>query len=125
MKYIITFWIALTISVSGMAQTGLVFNQCLTFGGNQYQPMEGSASYVESSAYIVPDGKVWKIESANYSGGSYPGFLTVNGFQATLSLSGNIIHFPIWVKSGDIIRIRASALAQGEYFISILEFNAN
>jgi hypothetical protein len=123
MKYIITFSIALALSMSALAQTGLVFSQCLTFAGKT--DIINSNQYY-SQYYTVPEGKIWKIESAFVNYFSYQGgFLQVNGHLAA-ALNAATSPFPIWAKSGDTIRIyNPGGGVNTDFFISILEFNAN
>jgi hypothetical protein len=121
MKYIITFSIALAFSMSAMAQTGLVFNQCLTLGG---QTNVNTPSEPLSVTYFVPEGKVWKIEYAHvdqYT--TSQNKLLINNTVACL-LSSSITHFPIWAKAGDEIKFR-SGQWNADYFLSVLEFNVN
>jgi hypothetical protein len=122
MKHLITFSTVLLLSLSGMAQTGLVFNQCLTFGGKILIIISGD---YYSQEYTVPEGKVWKIEHASVAAASnnlWANALLVNGYQTTY-FPNNYSAFPIWVKSGDVIRFRGSN--NSDYFLSILEFNGN
>jgi hypothetical protein len=121
MKYIITFSIALALSFSSSAQTGLVFSQCLTFGGDTWTTVSGN-SY--SQEFIVPVGKIWKIEHAsivNTNGTLWNRVLQINAFDVAY-FPNNYSTFPIWVKSGDVIRFSGGG---GDYFLSILEFQAN
>ncbi len=113
---------ALILSLSSMAQTGLEFSQCLTFGG-QTDIIVSNQPY--SQEYTVPAGKIWKIEYAGgeaYSGTS-PIYLIINNITAC-TINNGIIRNPIWVKPGDRIKI-SGPFSTWDYFISILEFQTN
>jgi hypothetical protein len=128
MKYIITFSMAFVLSLSSMAQTGLVFSQCLTFSGTDFTPAPNNSGN-ESSTFTVPQGKVWKIEAACFY---IPPLLSSNPY---LMINNLIVQrldqattrFPIWCKAGDQIKIKFTNNQNGNeaYFFSILEFNAN
>ncbi len=122
MKYIITFSIALALSINAIAQTGLVFNQCLTFSGDGPWTSPTVNSSV-SPQFIVPEGKIWKLEYAYAQVGG--GFLRVNGYTASNLSSSS---FPIWLKSGDTVDFIAGTfppVSIAGFFLSILEFNSN
>ena len=114
---------ALVLSMSTTAQTGLVFSQCLTFGGNTWTAISGD---YYSPTFVVPNGKIWKIEHASCTANSstlWNNVMQINGFSIAY-FPNNYSTFPIWLKSGDIIRFR-SQYSSPDYFISILEFNSN
>jgi hypothetical protein len=129
MKYIITLSLALALSINAIAQTGLVFSQCLTFGAIgpwvQYSPP--SDAY-RSPQFTVPEGKIWKIEYAghtNSASGSY--FLEINNVKIQ-QLAPGYGTFPIWAKSGDVLNLWGTNTPNNStltYFFSILEFNNN
>jgi hypothetical protein len=122
MKCIITFSIALTLSLSGIGQAGLVFSQCLTFSGETNVNITGD---YYSTVFTVPDGKVWKIEYAFVDYNQAYNRLIINDRVAgVLYPSSTSPNFPIWVKSGDAVRIRTN-YSNRDYFISVLEFNIN
>ena len=113
---------ALILSLSSKAQTGLVFSQCLTFNGDSYT---GAGGIQYSPEYVVPEGKVWKIEYAYVDNNcaNICNYLMVNNYTS-VPLIANFHTFPVWVKSGDVIKIRSSS-STSDYFVTILEFNAN
>ncbi len=116
---------ALALSLSGIAQTGLVFNQCLTFSGSDFTPAPNNSGN-ESSTFTVPQGKVWKIEAACFYGTGNTPYLVINNL-ITERINDVTTVFPIWCKSGDQINIRFTNNLYGyeTYFFSILEFNSN
>lgn len=123
MKYIITFSIALALSMSGMAQTGLVFSQCLTFTGTANVDVNPNNQDMRSQDYIVPDGKIWKVEVISIAEGNSfsTHYLEINSLQvATLPYSLG----PLWLKTGDVITLYFNGGGRN-YIISILEFEAN
>lgn len=122
MKHIITFSFAIAVSMSALAQTGLDFSQCLTFAGETNVLITGD---YYSPAFAVPEGKVWKIEHAYVDYGQNANRLIINDRVANaLYPALNSSNFPVWVKAGDSIRVRTDP-SNADYFISILEFNAN
>ncbi len=125
MKQIITISISLIMSLSGIAQTGLSFSQCLTFSGTDFIPAPNNSGS-ESSTFTVPQGKVWKIEAACFYGTGNTPYLVINNLIAQ-SLNNGLAVFPIWCKASDQIKIRFTNNIYGyeTYFFSILEFNAN
>lgn len=127
MKYVIASLSALVLCQSVMAQTGLSYNQCLTFGGNEWidNTPSNNNDGRETQPFEVPAGKVWKIEFASVKSSSSPTIYINNHYATSLLLAYN--PFPIWCKSGDIIKLKFDNQASGyeEFFISILEFNAN
>jgi hypothetical protein len=104
------------------AQSNLQLSQVLTYNGS-LQPNQ------LSTKWIVPSGKVWKIEARS------PDFFVINGTYFTGGaigltsnygrLSGAPISLPIWLKSGDNIWYQTNNdyPFPTDYFISILEFN--
>jgi hypothetical protein len=129
MKYIITLSMTLALSLSAMAQTGLTFRQCLTYGAtgpwSQYSPP--SDAY-RSAQFTVPAGNVWKIEFAGSTGyGNGEVYLEINNVKVQ-RLFQNYTNFPVWAKPGDVINLWATNLPTQNaltYFFSILEFNNN
>lgn len=86
----------------------------------------------------VPAGKVWKMEnimtSSYMAGNGYSSFssLEINTFKFPIppplftdswpsSMKSNLT--PLWLKSGDIIRVITSTVAGGNFFYSIIEYN--
>lgn len=113
---------ALVLSLSGMAQTGLVFSQCLTFTGTANVVINASTDR-KSQDYVVPEGKIWKVEAICAIGAitSSPHYLEINTLRvATLPFTLS----PLWLKAGDTVTLYFNN-GSGTYIISILEFNAN
>ncbi len=114
---------ALIISLSSVAQTGLVFNQCLTFTGTANVDVSPNNSDLRSQDYIVPEGKIWKVEAICAIGASSISthYLEINTLRvATLPFTLS----PLWLQAGDTITLFFNG-GGGTYVISILEFNAN
>lgn len=119
------------LSFSSYSQNNLQFNQVITYNGRLKNL--GNSGGDSTAAWTVPQGKVWKIESASASFGyaTYPVFLTVNGTKVFdiyvySSSSSRNVYFPVWLKGGDtakIIEYYPSSEYFTDYFISILEFN--
>jgi len=94
----------------------LQFSQVLTFSG--YLGSDQAAEF------IVPEGKVWKIVSAENYYTSYQ----VNGASAIRSIPGgsqdkvqnNV--FPIWIKSNDVLTANGGGISGSSFFLSIIEF---
>ena len=106
MKYVIALLFALAFS--NIDAQNLQFSQVLTY------------NMINQQEITVPSNKVWKIESAKYpSGGSLPGNFLINSSVGIGGAGYNADQFPIWLKSGDVLRCQF----QGGAFISILEFS--
>lgn len=104
MKKLITLALIIGATTLTQAQSNLVFNQVLIldFTNNAAEP------------YIVPEGKVWKVESATL-GSTFK----VDGNTWTMGDLGSYRMGPIWIPEN-------SALSGGSSdadFISVLEFN--
>ncbi|MDB9954449.1 hypothetical protein OAD49_02690 [Flavobacteriaceae bacterium] len=104
MKKLITLALIIGATTLTQAQSNLVFNQVLIldFTNNAAEP------------YIVPEGKVWKVESGA-SGSTFK----VDGNTWTMGDLGSYRMGPIWIPEN-------SALIGGAGdadFISVLEFN--
>lgn len=116
--------------VTAYAQSNLQFNQVLTYSGHLATTTSAGDS---TEAWTVPQGKVWKIESASAAYGyvTYPVFLVVNGtkvFDIYIYNSSTVrnVYFPVWLKAGDAVRIAEYNTSNNfftDYFISIVEFN--
>ncbi len=103
MKYIIALLFALTFYK--IDAQNLQFSQVLTY------------NLVDLQELTVPSNKVWKIESAKYYTGLSNAGLWMNGYcLACASIYNSVDHFPIWLKSSDVIK------AQGPVFLSVIEF---
>lgn len=130
-KNVFLLLITMLCSVAVYAQSNLQFSQVLTYSGRLANA--NNAGGDSSSAWTVPAGKVWKVESASAAFGyaSYPVFLTVNGTKVYdiyvyNSSSSRNVYFPIWLKAGDSARIVEYYPSNSyftDYFISIVEFN--
>ncbi len=119
---------ALALSLSVMAQTGLVFSQCLTFSGQDMIDVNPNLNDgEETNPFIVPEGKAWKIEYASINTSSSAQLYINNFYVAAIGISSGIRPFPIWIKSGDQVKLKYTSNSSGyeSYFISILEFNVN
>ncbi len=111
MKYIIALLFALTFSK--IDAQNLQFSQVLTLTG------QVNGSNQTALVGIVPEGKVWKIESMNNIGNSKS--FAVNGVDITTANSSYQTNFPIWLKSQDNLTFTSSSGTQ-QYFVSIIEF---
>ena len=115
------------IAWSTKAQGNLQFNQVLSINGT----LAGS-SILASTAYTVPSGKVWKLESTfDYAQTFFVGdcILSVNNIYIR-SLGSNQ-YAPDWYTSGDIIKVILIPYNNGNnyiattenYRLSIIEYN--
>lgn len=101
----------------------LEFSQVHLFSGtlmSQYDTPTPANSL--GPLYTVPDGKVWKIESAFSGAIGHLGFY-INGIFCKLNAP---LIFPIWLDEGDTVQayIMPYATGVGDYYISIIEFTA-
>ena len=113
---------ALILSLSSVAQTGLEFSQCLTFTGSANVIVSPTGSDRRSQDYIVPEGKIWKVEAicglgASLSSSHYVEINTLKVATIPFTLS------PLWLKAGDTITLYFNN-GEGTYIISVLEFNS-
>jgi hypothetical protein len=117
-----TLCIALFVALNSLlySQGNLQFNQVISASATL--GLNGASAVV-----TVPVDKVWKIESVNgwADCGSRLG-ITINTIPTLVSNA----KFPIWLKSGDLLRMTvqinaASGVACGpmNYYYSIIEFN--
>ena len=130
-KNVTLLLLSVLCSLAVYSQTNLQFSQVITYNGHLANA--NNAGGDSTVAWTVPQGKVWKIESASaaFAYASYPVFLTVNGAKVFdiyvyNSTSSRNVYFPIWLKAGDTVRIveyYPSNSYYTDYFISILEFN--
>lgn len=132
-------------SLSAIAQGDLKFNQVLnlrgpnTNGSVQCGPTN-TFSCNSGPIFIVPENKVWKIESSNCNGNvqniagqaGYWMSLKINGTDiiggwssgANGFLTNGPITFPIWLNSGSTLQpVTLGAPTSTQYFISVIEFN--
>jgi len=129
-KTICLLMLSMLCSVAAFSQNNLQFNQVLTYAGHLATTTSAGDS---TDAWTVPQGKVWKIESASAAYGyvTYPVFLVVNGikvFDIYIYNSSTVrnVYFPVWLKAGDMVRIAEYNTSNNfftDYFISIVEFN--
>jgi len=90
------------------SQGNLQFNQVLTYSGYLY--MQAAPNFV------VPEGKVWKVEAYTKD------FLHFNGVR----ISDNITNLGVlWLKAGDVLNYTTDFCSgcSVKYFVSIIEFN--
>ncbi len=116
MKYVIALLFALTFSK--IDAQNLQFSQVLTFTGQTVLIDQ------DISLGIVPDGKVWKIESLNQAN-RYCSY-SVNGYSiknetSTYTNTNTFCNLPIWLKAQDNFSFRCS-YGSGSYVVSIIEF---
>ena len=104
MKKLITLALIVGATTLTQAQSNLVFNQVLIldFDNNAAEP------------YIVPEGKVWKVESGA-SGSTFK----VDGNTWTMGDLGSYRMGPIWIPENSAL----SGSSSDADFISVLEFN--
>lgn len=134
MKLIIFSFFLLLINISAFSQgaaNNLTYSRVIT--------KNFSLSVSDTSVRdTVPAGKVWKMENimtssfmANYGYSSFSS-LEINGFRFPIppplyldswssSMKSNLT--PIWLKSGDVIRVITSSVVGGNFFYSIIEYN--
>ena len=113
-KIIITLSICLAFTLSSNAQNQLTFNQVLLVT-------------LTTQGDTVPQGKVWKVESA-VSNSSNHTYFYVDGMQLTLmwtyslssrpSVVSSNTAFPMWLPAGTIVTSGVDVEA-----LSIIEFN--
>ena len=107
------------------AQGNLQFNTVYSYAGNTSNstPVNGINYQTNygTSAFTVPNGKIWRIERL-WIQGSDPSIF-VNNFWVGYALAGNLLEIssPIWLKTGDAIKIGATSAAS--YHLNIVEFN--
>ena len=118
MKKIILLYLFSLLSIGSFAQGNLQFIGAKYIKFNKtfnYIPVPEFQIY--DSLIVVPDGKVWKIESAganNKSGNSDYSSSTLDGVRIGLKTIGSSSGtFPIWLPAGSY-RLGVSALAQNE-----------
>jgi hypothetical protein len=116
------------ITAFASAQGDLQFNQVLSYSQTYTATSTNNGPWTfTSQLYIVPIGKVWKVEKflMDASGTTAPGWLIVNsGYK----LKPNDVNSgPVWLKAGDEIAAEyitsGGSQPRGAYFISIIEFN--
>tara|TARA_B100000795_G_scaffold68736_1_gene47784 strand:- start:142 stop:495 length:354 start_codon:yes stop_codon:yes gene_type:complete len=113
-KIIITLSICLAFALSSNAQNQLTFNQVLLVP-------------LTTQGDTVPQGKVWKVESA-VSNSSLHTYFYVDAMECTLlwayvysnnpSVISSNTAFPMWLPAGTIVTSGIDVLA-----LSIIEFN--
>lgn len=106
MKKLITLALIIGTTTLTNAQSNLVFNQALIVEINP------------STEQIIPEGKVWKVESfSNYDGEN----ILVNDSEWAIGDPIDFRNMPIWFPAGTILK-SAGAGSQKDY-LSVLEFN--
>jgi hypothetical protein len=127
MKKFIFFLTLFSFCLAPYAQN-LEFSQVLMFSGTLVSE-NGTAQPPISSGpmHIVPQGKVWKIESVFSGAVNHLGF-NINGVFCRINGGGGSSQmiFPIWLDEGDTVQAYVLPYAQGvgDYYISIIEFTA-
>jgi hypothetical protein len=124
MKSILYF--SFVVTLNGLfAQGNLEFNTVYSYAGSTSisTPVNGINYQTNygTSAIAVPNGKIWRIERL-WIQGSDPSIF-VNNFWVGYALAGNLLEIssPIWLKTGDAIKIGATSAAS--YHLNIVEFN--
>ena len=127
MNFLSLFVFILLFNSVAFSQGNLQFNQVVSYSG--------TSSSNNSPTWIVPVGKVWKVETAFASYGSTANrrvYVDAGGGFSFFSISNSnettIPHvLPIWLKAGDQVYVFASCSNCGtqtlNYVISIIEFN--
>ena len=126
MKSILYFSFVLTLN-GLFAQGNLQFNTVYSYAGSTststpVNGINGSSNY-GTSAFTVPNGKIWRIDRLWIRGAQNP-MLYINNFFVGMAESGYVFEItsPIWIKTGDVIKI-GSANSAASYHINIVEFN--
>lgn len=121
--YIFFLFLGLT-SLKSFSQGNLQFNQVLSLGGinNVVNPNSGSYLAYVSQTFVVPSGKVWKIEHVGFFNNNGMAGVVINGRTTAFTTVNPQSAGTIWLKAGDQIAFGSSA-SQGDYFASIIEFN--
>jgi hypothetical protein len=109
---VLLFANVVAFSVETLGQSDLQFNQVYSYAG--YLSQGG-----QTEQWIVPVGKVWKVEHFSHA------WFVVNGGRANVSETNN---GPLWLKAGDAIMYSGpihGACCGGSinFLISIVEFN--
>ncbi len=113
MKYILT--LILAMAFFRMDAQNLQFSQVLTYSGNQVVPV----------GFVVPVGKVWKVESASTAFTQWS-VNNVSFLESGYTSSGTYRtipdKFPFWLKEGDVLTPGNVGTNSYSYFVSIIEF---
>ena len=126
MKKLLTILILLSFHFI-YAQGNLQFNTVYSYAGNTSNstPVNGINYQTNygTSAFTVPNGKIWRIERL-WIRGAQAQSLFVNNFWVGFPESGSTLEItsPIWLKTGDVIKI-GSANGAASYHLNIVEFN--
>lgn len=132
----------LFVSLGLFSQGNLQFNQVIQLSGTErVTGLTGSVStgWKNVSTITIPDGKVWKIESADMSvwddnrsfasGGLQKGSIQFGDFVLYKFSGNHYIHqkWPIWLKSGSyqlkLVNGESTDSSSLHYQIFALEFN--
>ena len=105
MKKLITLALIIGTTTLTNAQSNLVFNQALI------------VKLTSSTEQIVPEGKVWKVESMSEAGGN----ILVNDSEWAIGVNGSFRNMPAWFPAGTSLKRPGSGSIS--YYLSVLEFN--
>ena len=105
MKKLITLVLIISTTAIIQAQSNLVFNQALI------------VKLTSSTEQIVPEGKVWKVESMSEAGGN----ILVNDSEWALAVGGSFRNMPAWFPAGTSLKRPGSGSISN--YLSVLEFN--
>lgn len=109
--------LSLTISTKLFSQSTKEFHQVQTFVGE----MRNEQS---SAVYKVPEGMAWEVKAAVLSTSAEYYFLFVNNKHVyTIFTQNQASVFPIWLKSGDRLKIESRPGWGNNYFISVVEYS--
>lgn len=133
--YIFTLLFSFAIYSQGNLQFNKVINITLNVPGGTASNLDGITVY-SAGSYTIPDGKVWKIESASLSRYASSSSLNPTGeaTQGAIKLGDMVIHAsnndtggtrkPVWMPSGTYnMSISKNGSNQAGVSISIIEFN--
>ena len=105
MKKLITLALIIGTTTLTNAQSNLVFNQALI------------VKLTASTEKIVPEGKVWKVESMNVAGGN----ILVDDSEWAIAVGGSFRNMPAWFPAGTSLKRPGSGSISN--YLSVLEFN--
>ena len=105
MKKLITLALIIGTTTFINAQSNLVFNQALI------------VKLTTSTEQIVPEGKVWKVESMNVAGGN----ILVDDSEWAIAVGGSFRNMPAWFPAGTSLKRPGSGSISN--YLSVLEFN--
>ncbi|MEY3049642.1 MAG: hypothetical protein RL365_1680 [Bacteroidota bacterium] len=121
-------YLSFVLTLNGLfAQGNLQFNTVYSYAGNTSisTPVNGINYQTNygTTAFTVPNGKIWRIERLWIRGTQVPS-LFINNFWVGVPEGGVTFDLtsPIWLKTGDVIKI-GSANSAASYHLNIVEFN--